>query len=249
MSLLMKNKIAIVTGGTSGIGLATAKRFVEEGAYVFIVGRRQMELDKALADIGKHITGVKTDVSKLDDLDRLYETVTKRGKIDVIFAGAAFVEKTLTPEATPEHFDKTFNTNARGTYFTVQKALPFLNDGASIILVASAGKNKGFPGRSTYSASKAALRSFARTWTNELKDRKIRANVLSPGAVETPMFNAQFPSQDAAAEARKQITSMTPLNRLGRPEEIAAAALFLASDESSFVAGIDLVVDGGLTAV
>jgi NAD(P)-dependent dehydrogenase (short-subunit alcohol dehydrogenase family) len=150
---------------------------------------------------------------------------------------------------TLEHFDKTFNTNARGVYFTIQKALPHLNEGASIILVASAGKNKGFPGRSTYSASKAALRSFARTWTNELKDRKIRTNVLSPGAVETPMFNGQFPSQDSAAEARKQITSLTPLNRLGRPEEIAAAALFLASDESSFVAGIDLPVDGGLTAV
>ncbi|MDP9651428.1 NAD(P)-dependent dehydrogenase (short-subunit alcohol dehydrogenase family) [Paraburkholderia caledonica] len=144
----------------------------------------------------------------------------------------------MTADATPEHFDNTFNTNARGTYFTVQKALPHLNDGASIILVASAGKNKGLPGRSAYSATKAALRSLARTWTSELKDRQIRTNVLSPGAVETPMFNEQYPSQDAAAEARKQIASMTPLNRLGRPEEIAAAALFLASDESSFVAGI-----------
>lgn len=245
----LKNKIAVVTGGTSGIGLATAKRFVAEGAHVFIAGRRQAELDKAIAEIGSNVTGVKTDISELHDLDRLYETVAKKGKIDVIFAGAAFVEKALTPEATPEHFDKTFNTNARGTFFTIQKALPHLNDGASIILVASAGKNKGFPGRSTYSASKAALRSFARTWTNELKGRKIRANVLSPGAVETPMFNDQFPSADAANEARKQITSLTPLNRLGRPDEIAAAALFLASDESSFVAGADLAVDGGLTAV
>ena len=246
---LLKDKIAVVTGGSSGIGLATAKRFVEEGAYVFIAGRRQAELDKAVAEIGKNVTGVKTDISELDGLDRLYETVAKKGKIDVIFAGAAFVEKAMTPTATPEHFDKTFKTNARGTYFTVQKALPHLNDGASVILVASAGKNKGFPGRGTYSASKAALRSFARTWTNELKDRKIRVNVLSPGAVETPMFDEQFPSQDAAAEVRKQITSLTPLNRLGRPQEIAAAALFLASDEGSFIAGIDLVVDGGLTAV
>ncbi|SOE66478.1 NAD(P)-dependent dehydrogenase, short-chain alcohol dehydrogenase family [Burkholderia sp. OK233] len=246
---LLKNKIAVVTGGTSGIGLATARRFVEEGAYVFIAGRRQAELETAVAGIGRNVIGVKTDISKLDDLDRFYETVAKKGKIDVIFASAAFVEKTMTAEATPEHFDNTFNTNARGTYFTVQKALPHLNDGASIILVASAGKNKGLPGRSTYSASKAALRSLARTWTSELKDRKIRTNVLSPGAVETPMFNDQYPSQDAAAEARKQITSMTPLNRLGRPEEIAAAALFLASDESSFIAGIDLPVDGGLTAV
>ena len=175
--------------------------------------------------------------------------VAKKGKIDVIFAGAAFVEKMVTAAVTPEHFDKTFNTNARGTYFTVQKALPYLNDGASIILVASAGKNKGFPGRSTYSATKAALRSFARTWTSEFQDRKIRTNVLSPGPVETPMFDGQFPSKEGAAEARKQITAMIPLGRQGLPEEIAAAALFLASDQSSYVAGIDLPVDGGLTAV
>lgn len=246
---LLKNKIAVVTGGSSGIGLATAKRFVEEGAYVFIAGRRQAELDKAVAEIGKNVTGIKADISNLDDLDHLYDTVAKEGKIDVIFANAAFVEKTMTAVATPEHFDKTFNINARGTYFSVQKALPHLNDGASIILVASAGKNKGLPGRSTYSATKAALRSFARTWTSELKDRKIRTNVLSPGPVDTVMFDGQFPSKEGAAEARKQITSQIPLNRLGRPEEIAAAALFLASDESSFVAGIDLAVDGGLTAV
>jgi NAD(P)-dependent dehydrogenase (short-subunit alcohol dehydrogenase family) len=246
----LKNRIAVVSGGSSGIGLATAKRFVEEGAYVFIAGRRQAEIDKAVAEIGSNVTGVRTDISKLDDLDRLYETVAKKGKIDVILAGAAFVEKVMTPAATPEHFDKTFNTNnARGTYFTVQKALPHLNDGASIILVASAGKNKGMPGRSTYSASKAALRSFVRTWTNELKDRKIRANVISPGAVDTPMFEDQYPSKEGAAEARKQITAMTPLARLARPEEIASAALVLASDQSSYVAGIDLPVDGGLTAV
>ncbi len=245
----LKNKVAVVTGGSSGIGLATAKRFAQEGAYVFIAGRRQAELDKAVAEIRSNVTGVKTDISKLDDLDRLYETVAKKGKIDVIFAAAAFVEKVLTPEATPEHFDKTFNTNARGTYFTVQKALPYLSDGASIILVASAGKNMGLPGRSTYSATKAALRSLARTWTSEFKDRKIRTNVLSPGPVDTPMFDGQFPSKEGAAEARKQITATIPLGRPGRPEEIAAAALFLASDESSFVAGIDLAVDGGLTAV
>src|ERR1700677_1992911 len=244
----LDGKVAVITGGNSGIGLATAKRFVEEGAYVFIAGRRQAELDKAVAEIGKNVTGVKTDISKLDDLDHLYEIVAKKGKIDVIFANAAFVEKTMTSGATPEHFDKTFNTNARGTYFTVQKALPYLNDGASIILVASAGKNRGFPGRSTYSATKAALRSLARTWTSEFKDRKIRTNVLSPGPVETPMFDGQFPSK-GAAEARKQITAMTPLARLARPEEIASAALFLASDQSSYVAGIDLPVDGGLTAV
>lgn len=246
---LLNNKIAVVTGGSSGIGLATATRFVEEGAYVFIAGRRQGEIDKAVAEIGKNVTGVRADISNLDDLDRLYETVAKKGKIDVIFAGAAFVEKQLTTTVTPEHFDQTFSTNARGTYFTVQKALPYLNDGASIILVASAGKNKGLPGRSTYSGTKAALRSFARTWTSEFKDRRIRTNVLSPGAVDTPMFDGQFPSKEGAADARKQIMAMTPMARLAYPDEIACAALFLASDLSSYVAGIDLPVDGGLTAV
>ncbi len=177
----LRNRIALVTGGSSGIGLATAKRFVEEGAYVFIAGRRKAELDKAVADIGSNVTGVKTHISKLDDLDGLYRAIAKRGKIHVIFAGAGLVETMMTAAATPEHFEKTFGTNACGTDFTVQKALPHLNDGASIILVASAGKNKGLPGRSTYSATKAALRSFARTWTSELKDRRIRTNVLSPG--------------------------------------------------------------------
>jgi NAD(P)-dependent dehydrogenase (short-subunit alcohol dehydrogenase family) len=213
MVSLLENKLAVVTGGSSGIGLATAKRFVQEGAYVFIAGRRQAELDRAVAEIGANVTGVKADIAKLDDLDRLYETVAKKGKIDVIFARAAFVEQALTAAATPEHFDKTFNTHARGTYFTVQKALPYLNDGASIILVASAGKNKGLPGRSTYSATKASLRSFARTWTSEFKDRKIRTNVLSPGAVDTPMFDEQFPSKEGADQARGQITAMTPLAR------------------------------------
>src|ERR1700741_2629836 len=221
---LLKNKIAVVTGGSSGIGLATAKRFVEEGAYVFIAGRRQAELDKAVAEIGSKGPRVRAGNAQAHDLDRLYEAVAKKGKIDVIFAGAALVEKTMTAAATPEHFDKTFNTNARGTYFTVQKALPYLNDGASIILVASAGKNKGLPGRSTYSASKAALRSLARTWTSEFKDRQIRTNVLRPGPVETPMFDGQFPSKEGAAEAKKQITAMIPLGRQGLPEEIAGAA-------------------------
>ena len=246
---LLKNKIAVVTGGSSGIGLATATRFVEQGAYVFIAGRRQAELDKAVAEIGENVTGIKTDISKLDDLDRLYEAVAKKGKIDVLFAGAAAVEKKMTAEVTPEHFDKIFDINARGTYFTVQRALPYLNDGASIILVAAAGKNKGLPGRSAYSATKAAIRSYARTWTSELKDRNIRTNVLSPGAVDTPMFDDQYPSGEGAAEARKQITAMTPLGRLAYPDEIACAALFLASELSSYVAGIDLLVDGGLTAV
>ncbi len=244
----LKNKFAVVTGGSSGIGLAAAQRFVEEGAYVFIAGRRQAEVDKAIAEIGSNVTGVKTDIANLDDPDRLYETVAKKSTIGVIFAGAVFVDKTITAAATPEHFDKTFDTIARGTYLTVQKALPYLNDGASIILVAAAGKNKGVPGRSTYSATKAAIRSFARTWTSELKDRKIRTNVLSHGAVGTPMFDNQYPSGEGADEARQQITAMTPLARLACSDKIACAALFLASDLSSYVAGIDLPVDGGLTA-
>ena len=214
----LKNKIAIVTGGSSGIGLATAKRFVEEGADVFIAGRRQAELDKAVAEIGRNVTGVKTDISKLDNLDHLYETVAKKGKIDVIFAGAAFVEKTMTSGVTPKHFDETFDTNARGTYFTVQKALPYLNDGASIILVASAGKNMGLPGRSTYSATKAALRSLARTWTSEFKDRKIRTNVLSPGTVETPMFDGQFPSRGTRPKLKSRSLRRSRLGRQGRPK-------------------------------
>jgi len=246
----LQGKVAVITGGSSGIGLAAAKRFVAEGAYVFITGRRQAELDKAVAEIGKNVTAVRGDVSNLDDLDRLYKEVSaKKGKIDIVFANAGIVEIMPTQAVTPEHFDKTFDINVRGVYFTVQKALPFLNDGGSIILNGSGVWVKGFPGYSTYSATKAALRSFIRTWTTELKDRKIRANVISPGAVETPIIDGQFASKEAADGARGWFSSITPLGRLGRPEEIASAALFLASDESSYIAGIDLPVDGGVTAV
>jgi NAD(P)-dependent dehydrogenase (short-subunit alcohol dehydrogenase family) len=246
----LKGKVAVITGGSSGIGLATAKRFVEEGAYVFITGRRQGELDKAVAEIGKNVTAVQGDVSKLADLDRLYkEVAAKKGKVDVVVANAGFVEMVPTAAATPEHFDRTFNINARGAYFTVQRALPILNDGGSIILVGSGVWLKGYPAYGTYSATKAALRSFVRTWTTELKDRKIRANVISPGAVETPIIDGQFSTKEAADGAREWFKSIIPLGRLGRPEEIASAALFLASDESSYVLGNDLVVDGGATAV
>jgi NAD(P)-dependent dehydrogenase (short-subunit alcohol dehydrogenase family) len=246
----LRDKVAVITGGSSGIGLATAKRFVAEGAYVFITGRRQAELDKAVAEIGKNVTAVQGDVANVDDLDRLYKTVVaKRGKIDIVFANAGIVEMVPTTAVTPEHFDKTFNTNARGVYFTVQKALPFMNDGGSIILTGSGVWLKGFPAYGTYAATKAALRSFVRTWTTELKDRKIRANLISPGAVETPIIDGQFPTKEGADGAREWFKSIIPLGRLGRPEEIASAALFLASDESSYVAGNDLVVDGGATAV
>lgn len=246
----LNGKVAVITGGSSGIGLATAKCFVKEGAYVFITGRRQSELDKAVLEIGSNVTAVKGDVSNLGDLDKLYaEVEAKKGKIDILFANAGFVEMVPTIAVTPEHFDKTFNINARGVFFTVQKALPHLNDGASIVITGSGVWVKGFPAYGTYAATKAALRSFVRTWTTELKDRKIRVNILSPGAVETPIIDGQFESKEAADGARQYFSSITPLGRLGLPEEIAAAALFLASDESSYIAGIDLPIDGGITAV
>ena len=246
----LQGKVAVITGGSSGIGLAIAKRFVSEGAYVFITSRRQTELDKAVAEIGSNVTAVQGDVSKLEDLDRLYNMIAGQNrKIDVVVANAGFVEIALITTASPEHFDKVFDTNARGAFFTVQKALPLMNDGGSIILVASAGKNKATPGRSTYSGTKAALRAFVRTWTMELKDRRIRSNVLSPRATDTPIIDGLFGSKEAAEVGKKHFVAATSLGRMGRPEEIASAALFLASSDSSFVAGIDLVVDGGLSAV
>jgi NAD(P)-dependent dehydrogenase (short-subunit alcohol dehydrogenase family) len=246
----LTGKVAVITGGSSGIGLATAKRFVQEGAYVFITGRRQAELDQAVAEIGHNITAIRGDVSNLADLDRLYRQVAaEKGKIDIIFANAGIVEAVATPAATPEHYDKTFNINARGVYFTVQKALPLLNDGASIILNGSGAWQKGIPIYSTYSATKAALRSFVRTWTAEFASRGIRSNVISPGPIETPIIDSQFPTKEAADAIRAQFKTMIPMGRMGLPEEIAAAALFLASSESSFISGIDLPVDGGLVAV
>ena len=212
---LLKNKIAVVTGGSSGIGLATAKRFVEEGAYVFIAGRRQAELDEAVAEIGQNVTAVKADISKLDDLDRFYETVAKKGKIDVIFAGAAFVEKMMTATVTPEHFDKTFNTNARGTYFTVQKALPYLNDGASIILVASAGKNRGFPGRSTYSATKAALRSFARDVDQRIQGSEDQDQRAEPRSGRYADVRRAVPVQRGRCRSQKADHCDDPIGQTG----------------------------------
>jgi NAD(P)-dependent dehydrogenase (short-subunit alcohol dehydrogenase family) len=247
----LTGKVAVITGGNSGIGLATAQRFVDEGAFVFITGRRQPELDKAVAQIGRNIVAIRADVSSLDDLDRLYkEVAAQKGKIDILFANAGIVEPVTTPQATPEHFDKTFDINVRGAYFTVQKALPLLNDGASIILNGSGAWQKGIPIYSTYSATKAALRSFVRTWTAEFAARGIRSNVISPGPVETPIIDAQFPGNKEGADAlRAQFETIIPMKRMGRPKEIADAALFLASDQSTFISGIDLPVDGGLVAV
>ncbi len=249
MSKLL-NKVAVITGGSSGIGLATAKRFVAEGAYVFITGRRQSELDKAKAVIGKNVTAIQGDIANLTDLDRVYKTVKEqKGGLDVVIANAGFVETRTLATATPEHFDKTFNTNARGTFFTVQKALPLLRDGGSVVLVASCVIHMGIPFYTTYSATKAALRSFSMTWASDLKDRRIRVNTLSPGATDTPIIDGQFATRAEADEAKKGFSSQTPLGRIGRPEEIAAAALFLASDESSFTTGSEVVVDGGLSQV
>lgn len=236
----LDNKIAVITGGTSGMALATAKLFVEEGAYVFITGRRKEKVDEAVHLIGRNVTGVQGDAANLDDLDRLFDTVKRqKGKIDILFASAGTGERANLGEITEKHFDTTFGLNTRGTLFTVQKALPLFSDGGSIIMNASIASIKGFPSFSVYSASKAALRSFARTWLIELKERKIRVNVLSPGQVDTPILD------QLGAETKKQFESLIPRGKMGRPEEIATVALFLASDDSSYVNGIELSVDVG----
>ena len=235
----LQGKLTVITGGTTGIGLATAKLFVEEGAYVFITGRRQKELDEAVKAIGNNVTGVQGDIAKLTDLDRLFDAVAAKGRIDVIFANAGVAEFAPFGKITEEHFDKLFDTNVKGTLFTVQKALPLLNDGGSIILNGSVGSVKGTPAFGVYGATKAALRSFVRTWTSDLKDRHIRSNVVSPGPTDTPIVDGQ--PEDAIA----RIVSTIPMGRMGDPDEIAKAALFLASDDSSFVTGIELFVDGG----
>jgi len=245
----LTGKMAVITGGNSGIGLATAKRFVAEGAYVFITGRRQSELDRAVAEIGQNVTGIQGDVSKLEDIDRLYQHVAKKGRLDIIVANAGIVEVVPTTAATAEHFDRTFNVNARGTFFTVQKGLPLLGDGGSIILTGSGAWQKGIPIYATYSATKAALRSYVRSWTAEFGPRGIRANVISPGPIETPIIDGQFPDKEAGAAIRAQFKQMIPMGRMGNPDEVAAAALFLASDDSRFISGVDLPVDGGLVAV
>lgn len=246
----LSGKIAVITGGSSGIGLATAKKFVDEGAYVFITGRRQSELDKAKKAIGKNVTVVPGDVANLADLDRLYSTVkSEKGGLDVVVANAGVVEMVPTAHVTPEHYDKTFNVNARGTFFTVQKALPLLKNGGSIVLVGSGVHTKGFPFYVTYSATKAAMRSFVRSWAADFKDRGIRVNILSPGPVDTPIIEGQFKSKEEADGMKAQFAQMVPLARLGRAEEMASAILFLASEDSSYSTGIDLVADGGVTQV
>jgi len=240
----LQGKVAVITGGTEGIGLATAQLFAKEGAYVFITGRRQKELDEAVTAIGGNVTGVQGDVAKLADLDRLYQTVGKvKGRIDIIFANAGVAEFIPFGKVSEEHFDKLFNINVKGAFFAVQKGLPLLNDGGSIILTGSVASIKGTASFGVYAASKAAIRSFVRTWTMDLKDRHIRSNIVSPGPINTPLVSRQ------SADVFAQIVSTIPMGRIGEPDEVAKAALFLASDDSSFVTGIELFVDGGRAQV
>jgi len=250
MTSKLSDKIALVTGGTSGIGLATAKRFVAEGAHVFITGRRQAQLDAAVADIGRNVTGVRSDVSNLQDLDRLYATIRKeKGRLDVLFANAGGGQVAPLGEITEEHFDSIFSTNVKGLVFTVQKALPLMPPGAAIVLNASTTSIKGTPGFSIYSASKAAVRNLARSWMLDLKDAGIRVNVLSPGVVPTPAYDLLGLTGEHLAGFIEMQARTIPLGRVGTTDEIAKAAVFLASDDSSFVNGVELFADGGMTQV
>jgi NAD(P)-dependent dehydrogenase (short-subunit alcohol dehydrogenase family) len=246
----LDGKIAIVTGGSTGIGLATAKRFVNEGAYVFITGRRQPELDAAVKQVGKNVTAVRSDAANLADLDRLYETVKReKGRVDILFANAGIGELAPLGAITEQHFDSIFGVNVRGVLFTVQKALPLMPDGSAIILNGSIVSTVGSPALSVYSATKAALRSFARNWTIDLKDRKIRVNVVSPGPIDTPGLDGLGGNLVPTAELKKQLVSQVPMGRLGTADEIAKAVVFLASDDGSYVTGIELFVDGGSAQV
>jgi NAD(P)-dependent dehydrogenase (short-subunit alcohol dehydrogenase family) len=250
MSKKLEGKIALVTGGSTGIGLATAKQFVAEGAYVFITGRRQPELDAAVKAIGSNVTAIKADASKLTDLDALYAQIKRdKGRVDVVFANAGGGEFAPLGSITEEHFDKTFGTNVKGLLFTVQKALPLMPDGGSIILNASIVSIKGMPAFSVYSATKAAVRSFARSWTTDLKDRKIRVNVVSPGPIETPGVAGLVHTEEELKGLQAQFAAGVPLGRIGQPDEIAKVVVFLASEDASYVAGVELFVDGGMAQV
>ena len=246
----LNGKVALVTGGNSGIGLATAKRFVDEGAYVFITGRRQKELDATVKEIGKNVTAVQGDVSNLADLDRLFAQIKKeKGKIDIVFANAGVAKYAPLGKITEDLYHSIFDTNVKGLLFTVQKALPLLRDGGSIILNASIVASKGLASNSVYSATKAAVRSFARTWTTDLKDRRIRVNAVSPGPIDTPGLRELLASSDVGKQRKEMISMGVPLGRLGTPDEIAKAVVFLASDDASYITGIELFVDGGFAQV
>ena len=247
----LEGKIAVITGGSSGIGLATAQLFVQEGAYVFITGRRQKELDQAVTQIGKSIIGVQGDMSKLDDIDRLYDKVKEqKGKIDVLFANAGIIDLFTLETISETYFDKIFGVNVKGIFFTVQKSLPLFNEGGSIVLTGSVAGSKGVEGLSVYGATKAALRSLARSFTAELKNRKIRVSVVSPGRIDTPAGSAAISGLQVGEEqVNVGVMNSIPLGRMGTPNEVAKAVLFLASDDSSFITGIELFVDGGRAQV
>jgi NAD(P)-dependent dehydrogenase (short-subunit alcohol dehydrogenase family) len=242
----LEGKVAVITGGSSGIGLATAQQFVSDGAYVFITGRHQSELNAAVKQISKNLSGVQGDVSNLVDLDRLYAIVKEqKGHIDILFANAGVGELVPLGAITEAHFDKMFGINVKGLLFTVQKALPIFQDGGSIILNASIAASKGIEASSVYNATKAAVRSFARTWTVELKHRKIRVNAISPGMIDTPGLNGLAQSQEQIEHFKRSFVSTVPLGRMGSPSEVAKAASFLASDDSSYITGVELFIDGG----
>ncbi|WP_114815032.1 glucose 1-dehydrogenase [Paraburkholderia kururiensis] len=249
MTNRFENKVVAITGGSEGIGLASARLFADEGARVYIMGRRQNRLDEAIEEIGNGAVGVQGDASNLTDLDRLYERIQRdHGRLDVVFANAGVAEVEPRPLGTidEEGFDRLFGLNVRGMLFTVQKALPLLSSGSAVVLNGSVAGSKGFPGQSLYNASKAAVRSFARSWTTDLKERGIRVNVVSPGGTETRPMRSYLEARPGVEDLLKQVV---PLGRLGQPDEIARAVLFLASSESSYIAGVELYVDGGSLAV
>jgi len=246
----LDGKISLVTGGTSGIGLAAANALAKEGAHVYITGRREPELRTAVQQIGRNATGVRGDVSNADDLDRLFAQIREeKGRLDILFANAGIARYAALGNITEELYDSIFNVNVKGVLFTVQKALPLMPDGASIILNASVVGSKGLSANSVCSATKTSIRSFARTWTIDLKHRRIRVNAISPGTIDTPGLNDLLASGDAGEQRRKMVASAIPLGRFGQPHEVARAVVFLASDDSSYVTGVELFVDGGFAQV